>query len=497
MTVAGGSPEHDDGSGHALRRPVTIVVPIYDDLDGLLACLQSLIEHVDLTFDRVVLANDAGPNADVIETAVLKQIHGIRGFEYHRNDQNLGFLGNCNNVVLNLDHSGNDVMLLNSDTVVTGGFIDEMSAVLYLADSHGVVAPRSNNATIATIPHRRRNIHAPMPLSRTSAVHAVVAPLLPRFTVAPVAMGFCFLIRRELVDEFGLFDERFAPGYGEENDFCLRINEHGYSSLLANRALVFHTGSTSFSGDRGPSLRFAHEKVLIERYPHYVGALGLYQAHGRDPIDNFADTFLPGDDKIRLAIDVLGKTTDDLLRDIDRFAEVLGDDVVVTVIAPRNVVHRARSRMKHGGVTDRRHVNAVFDVAMGLGSIESLTRLIRLNELAPRWLLVDEGPSRDRRWSQRVSRYQVEAVERIARRFADEWVRDDEAQTAVEAVRRLAHTPIDVDNVRARWDHLVDAGSAAGLTKFPQRASFQRRLALLIGARSPRFSRFARALLKR
>ncbi|GAA4265388.1 glycosyltransferase family 2 protein [Frondihabitans peucedani] len=270
MTVAGGHTSEEPhltvtSARSGARRPVSIVVPIYDDLDGLLACLQSLIEHVDFDVDRVVLANDAGPNADVIEEAVLKQVDGHDGFEYHRNKTNLGFLGNCNNVVLNLDHTGNDVMLLNSDTVVTAGFIDEMSAVLYESESHGVVAPRSNNATIATIPFLRRNVHAPTTLARTSAVHAVVAPLLPRYTVAPVAMGFCFLIRRELIDRFGLFDERFAPGYGEENDFCLRINEHGFASLLANRALVFHTGSTSFSGDRGPSLRFAHEKVLIER----------------------------------------------------------------------------------------------------------------------------------------------------------------------------------------------------------------------------------------
>ena len=153
--------------------------------------------------------------------------------------------------------------------------------------------------------------------------------------------------------------------------------------------------------------------------------------------------------------------------------------------------------MKHGGVTDRRHVNSVYDVAMGLGPIDSLTRLIRLNELAPRWLLVDEGPARDPAGRSASPGYQVEAVERIARRFADEWVRDDDGEAAIDALYRVARRPIDVANVRERWNHLVDAGSAAGLTRFPQRASLQRRLALLIGARSPRFSRAIRAFLHR
>ncbi|BDZ51557.1 hypothetical protein GCM10025867_37980 [Frondihabitans sucicola] len=476
---------------------MTIVVPIYDDLDGLLACLRSLIQHVDFGIDRVILANDAGPNADVIETAVLRQIDGHRGFEYHRNDLNLGFLGNCNNVVLNLDHSGNDVMLLNSDTVVTAGFLDEMAAVLDLSETHGVVAPRSNNATIATIPHLRRNLHAPMTLSRTSAVHAAVAPLLPRFTIAPVAMGFCFLIRRELIDRYGLFDERFSPGYGEENDFCLRINEHGYASLLANRALVFHTGSTSFSGDRGPSLRFAHEKVLIERYPHYVGALQLYQHVGRDPVDRFADAFLPGDHTSRIAIEVTPEATAEALPWAERIAVGLHEGIALTVLVPRSRLAAAKAAIPSATVRDISTAREVFDVVVGAGAVTSLSRLLRLNELAPRLVVVDADMPRDARWARRVAGSQEEAVRRLSREYADHRVASHTVESVVEALHVMSASRIDVETLRRRWSRLIDIGAAAGLTMYPKRATLRRRAALLAASRTPRITRWLRSVFIR
>lgn len=497
MTTAGGTRTAEGPPETGARRPVTIVVPIYDDLDGLLACLRSLIQHVDFDVDRVMLANDAGPNADVIEKAVLRQIQGHTGFEYHRNDRNLGFLGNCNNAVLNLDHSGNNVLLLNSDTVVTQGFIDEMSAVLDLSESHGVVAPRSNNATIATIPHLRRNIHAPMTLARTSAVHAAVADLLPRFTIAPVAMGFCFLIRRELIDRFGLFDERFSPGYGEENDFCLRINEHGFASVLANRALVFHTGSTSFSGDRGPSLRFAHEKVLIERYPHYVGALQLYQHVGRDPVDRFADAFLPGDQTTRVAFEVTADAPAGVFPWVEQVASSLNPGIALTVLVPRSRVAAAKAGIPSATVRDITTAREVFDVVVGAGAVTSLKRLLRLNELAPRLLVVDADLPGDGRWSRRVAGSQEEAVRRLSREYADDRVPSHTAESVVDALHALEGTPIDVVVLRRRWSRLIDIGAAAGLTLYPKKATLRRRTALLIGARSPRLTRWLRSVLVR
>src|SRR5262245_50480857 len=132
--------------------PVTIVVPIYGDLPALMACVESLKQNVDLKRNRVLLVNDCGPDADVIEASLRARIQGWGSIRYERNERNLGFVGTCNRAVTELDTNENDILLLNSDTVTTPGFLEELSAVLHLSPLNGIVCPRSNNATIASFP---------------------------------------------------------------------------------------------------------------------------------------------------------------------------------------------------------------------------------------------------------------------------------------------------------------------------------------------------------
>src|SRR5262249_5943672 len=151
------------------------------------------------------------------------------------NDRNLGFVGTCNRAVTELETTNNDILLLNSDTETTPGFLAELSEVLHLSPLHGVVCPRSNDAVIASFPYKLRDPLSGHGTARASKVHAALSGTIRRYSISPVVVGFCFLVRRELIKQHGLFDEIFAPGFCEEYDFCLRLNEFGYSSVIANR----------------------------------------------------------------------------------------------------------------------------------------------------------------------------------------------------------------------------------------------------------------------
>ncbi len=272
---------------------VLIVVPVYGDLPSVLECLDALVTTVDLATHRILLVNDCGPDVDAIEKALLERIDGVTGVRYERNPENLGFVGTCNRAVTELDDTDADVLLMNSDAVPTPGFLDEMLAVLYADPRHGVVTARSNNATIASLPFRLTDPKRERTFDRTREVHDALLPYLPRWYEPPVAMGFCFLTRRDLIVRFGLFDEVFSPGYGEENDYCLRLGEAGFVSTMANRALVFHEGSKSFVGARRNTLRTAHQRELDRRYPYYGAAVQSFLRHSVAPADRFADLVVP------------------------------------------------------------------------------------------------------------------------------------------------------------------------------------------------------------
>lgn len=268
---------------------VTIVVPVYGDWPSLKKCIESLVQCVEMRH-TVMLVNDCGPDVEMLEKNIKKAIKGQSNFKYFRNESNLGFVGTCNKAV-SLDKTKNDILLLNSDTMVTEGFLDEMLKVLYMTYKHGAVCPRSNNATIASVPFifKDGDIDKERHVEYTKKVYSRVKDYLPEYTLAPVAHGFCILIKRFLIEDFGLFDPVYGLGYNEENDFCMRINQYGFSSLIANKALVFHLESKSFASEKKRFLQEENHKTLTKRYPHYDAIVADYLRYGMDPIDRFAD----------------------------------------------------------------------------------------------------------------------------------------------------------------------------------------------------------------
>ena len=57
--------------------------------------------------------------------------------------------------------------------------------------------------------------------------------------------GACMLVRREVCDEVGLFDESFFA-YFEESDWCFRMKSRGFKRYLISNAKVIHFADSSF-----------------------------------------------------------------------------------------------------------------------------------------------------------------------------------------------------------------------------------------------------------
>ncbi len=96
------------------------------------------------------------------------------------------------------------------------------------------------------------------------------ARLHPR---VPLLNGFCLLIRRDVVDAIGCFDEAtFGPGYGEEDDFALRARQAGWSLAIADDAYVYHAQSRSYSTE-------ARQRLAVE------AGRRLSAKHGQPVID--------------------------------------------------------------------------------------------------------------------------------------------------------------------------------------------------------------------
>ncbi len=218
------------------------------------------------------------------------------------NDRNMGFVESTNRGLAMALARGTDALLLNSDALPHAGCLEEIAAVGALDDKIGFVGPRSNDATLATIPWQRA-LHVPGydggyrdggyrdggkrgggpdgeagEAAWAEALAAYTAPL-ERFTYVPVATGFCLLVRCEVLRTAGLLDTVYSPGYNEENDLMMRANRLGFRVALANHAYCEHRGSHSFGATRN-RLERDHSMILDARYPEYRAAV---DEHFRSP----------------------------------------------------------------------------------------------------------------------------------------------------------------------------------------------------------------------
>lgn len=241
----------------------TVIVPAFGAAAAVERCLDSIVSHTNHDA-RVFLADDASPGNPYHQ--LVERIRDAKrtGFVFARRANNLGFVGNVNCA---MTETAGDVVLLNSDTVVTPGWLDRLTEAFASDPRIATATPWSNNAEICSVPDFCRS----NPVPEDAAVWAEAALLAgpPSYPDLPTGVGFCMAIRRAAWDQVGGFDQAtFGRGYGEENDFCLRVAGHGWRNVLCDNAFVAHQGGVSFSAE-GLAPGGENLARLVARYPDY------------------------------------------------------------------------------------------------------------------------------------------------------------------------------------------------------------------------------------
>lgn len=240
-----------------------IVVPVYRGLAETRRCLESVLADKTRPEGRIIVIDDCSPEPELSQW--LETLAASGAITLLRNEVNLGFVRSVNRGMT--EAAGHDVLLLNSDTQVPQGWLYRLASHAWAGERTGTVTPFSNNATICSYPTPQGD-HLPegYDLHRLDDAFRRANP--GRSVDIPTAVGFCMYIRRDCLDEVGLFDaDAFGRGYGEENDFCLRASALGWEHLLACDTYVFHEGEVSFG--KGDHLRDQALKVLTARHPGY------------------------------------------------------------------------------------------------------------------------------------------------------------------------------------------------------------------------------------
>lgn len=260
---------------HKMARParnfpfIDIIVPVYNACDDVLLCLSSLIEKTDLVH-RIIIVNDGDEErtADMLQAFESSFNH----VEILNNPVNIGYTKSVNR---GIKHSNAEwVVVLNSDTIVSEGWLGYLMNCALTSEKVGMVGPLSNAASWQSIPEvhdKDGDWHLnPLPaglsideLSKIVELHSV-----REYPEVGVINGFCQLINMELLDEIGLLDEiAFPVGYGEENDMCARAIKAGYKLLIADDTYVYHAKSKSFGHEQRKKLAKQGSAALKIKHP--------------------------------------------------------------------------------------------------------------------------------------------------------------------------------------------------------------------------------------
>lgn len=256
---------------------VRVIVPAYGAAAELEACLESLAGTLPAGV-RVLLADDASPGDAVVEVAQRWAGSGRIALDHVRRPRNLGFVGNVNEALREIGR--HDAVLLNSDTIVTRGWLERMLECAASDARVASITPWSNNAEICSFPEFCRSNALPMRLDQLA--EAAMSAGVPEYPELPTGVGFCLFLRRAALDAIGDFDQAtFGRGYGEENDWCLRASGHGWRHVLCDNAYVVHRGGASF-GPEGLAPGGENLARLNARYPGYNAAIADFIL--RDPL---------------------------------------------------------------------------------------------------------------------------------------------------------------------------------------------------------------------
>lgn len=245
--------------------PVAIIIPVYNAPNDVKNCIETLLLHTK-KMARIIIIDDASSDHQLHD--VLRIYQQVDGVEIYRNERNHGFTATVNR---GLKMAGDaDVVLLNSDTKVTPGWLRNLRFAAYSGDKVGTATPFSNNAGAYSAPEIGKENPIPEGLSLDNWARVISQTSRRTFPNAPTGHGFCMYIRRDCLDETGFLDENAFPrGYGEENDFCMRASNLGWSHVVDDATYIYHVRSASF-GDAKDGLLKQGRATIDRRYPDYT-----------------------------------------------------------------------------------------------------------------------------------------------------------------------------------------------------------------------------------
>lgn len=249
----------------------SIIIWSHDKFSCLKQCVESIRTYTDAEQYELIVFDDNSTDGTLEWLRIQPDLITINP------EQNMGYLRGYNQGIKIA--SGDNILLLDNDVVVTHGWLDNLISCLYSDETIGAVSPVTNNAAYAqAIPVSYQNMDE---MQAYAEKHNHPNSLAWEERIKLVA--YCLLIKKNGVDTIGLLDEIFSPGYLADDDYSFRIRQSGLRLMLCHDTFVHHSGDAHFAG------YYCDYRALLNKFIAKWGFSPVYSTSIRQDIINLID----------------------------------------------------------------------------------------------------------------------------------------------------------------------------------------------------------------
>ncbi len=261
---------------------VSIVIPAYNQMRYTYNTIDSIVKSSPKTSYEIIVMDDNSSEQDAKELdKKITNIHLIN------NDENLGFLKNCNEGAKYA--KGKYIIFLNNDTFVLEHWLDSLVELIESDTNIGMVGSKLiyPDGRLQEAGGIIWNDASGWNYGRLDSPHNSEYSYVKE---VDYISGASIMLSKQLWKDIGGFDERYTPAYYEDCDLAFAVRAKGLKVMFQPSSILIHFEGVSNGTDTGSGIKqyqiinqnkfYDKWKAVLEK-EHFENAQNVFLARDR------------------------------------------------------------------------------------------------------------------------------------------------------------------------------------------------------------------------